>query len=447
MKSKRDFRQDLDQALSGLTLGEKKEEILKKAFSSLKKQRGRMARRLAVACLAVCALTAAAFALSPGLRQILNQNLGGWQEESQQFSGVETEDKGISVRAVSALSDDGFTQIYLEIQDKTGDRLGENTSLGTYGGGWDLKLPNQKMATMGQKCLGYDPESRTALVKVSWSGETTGEEQMAKLTLREISAQEEFTASLPQREIASQIQKTILAENTQKDGEKNPVLQPGEEVAPLEGGKGFSLSALGFGDDGAFHVQVKCPEDICLEYLNVLTTLRSRTGQEAQYNQSLTQTLFDWEGELYYDLAYGGVGPEILDDLVLEDLYFYYPKTQPVEGNWELEIDLETPDQLVYTPGTQVEGCPVNRIVLTPMTLSLEIGSDHAGFSQSTVTFVMEDGSRLVLDKEDCVTSFWNGLEKQNGTGHFFGRWLFPKAIQPEKVQSISLGDTVIFSQ
>ena len=447
MKNKRNFRQDMDQALSGLTLGEKKEEILEKAFAPQKKRKGRMVRRLAVACLAVCALTAAAFALSPGLRQILNQHLGGWQEESQQFSGVETEDKGISVRAVSALSDDGFTQIYLEIQDKTGDRLGENTSLGTYGGGWDLKLPNQKMATMGQKCLGYDPESRTALVKVSWSGETTGEEQMAKLTLREISAQEEFTASLPQREISSQIQETILAENTQKDGEKNPVLQPGEEVAPLEGGKGFSLSALGFGDDGAFHVQVKCPEDICLEYLNVLTTLRSRTGQEAQYNQSLTQTLFDWEGELYYDLAYGGVGPEILNDLVLEDLYFYYPKTQPVEGNWELEIDLETPDQLVYTPGTQVEGYPVNRIVLTPMTFSVEIGSDHAGFSQSTVTFVMEDGSKLVLDKEDCVTSFWNGLEKQNGTGHFFGRWLFPKAIQPEKVQSISLGDTVIFSK
>lgn len=447
MKNKRDFRQDMDQALSGLTLGEKKEEILEKAFAPQKKRKGRMVRRLAVACLAVCALTAAAFALSPGLRQILNQHLGGWQEESQQFSGVETEDKGISVRAVSALSDDGFTQIYLEIQDKTGDRLGENTNLGTYGGGWDLKLPNQKMATMGQKCLGYDPESRTALVKVSWSGETTGEEQMAKLTLREISAQEKFTASLPQREIAPQIQKTILAENTQKDGEKNPVLQPGEEGDPLEGGKGFSLSALGFGDDGAFHVQVKCPEDICLEYLNVLTTLRSRIGQEAQYNQSLTQTLFDWEGELYYDLAYGGVGPEILNDLVLEDLYFYYSKTQPVEGNWELEIDLETPDQLAYTPGTQVEGCPVNRIVLTPMTFSVEIGSDHAGFGQSTVTFVMEDGSRLVLDKEDCVTSFWNGLEKQDGTGHFFGRWLFPKAIQPEKVQSISLGDTVIFSK
>ncbi|RHO53316.1 hypothetical protein DW094_12210 [Ruminococcaceae bacterium AM07-15] len=447
MKNKRNFRQDMDQALSGLTLGEKKEEILEKAFSSPKKRKGQMARRLAAACLAVCALTAAAFALSPGLRQILAQRLGGWQEESQQFSGLETEDKGIAVRVVSALSDDGFTRIYLEIQDKTGDRLGENISLGTYGGGWDLKLPNQKMGVMGEQCLGYDPESRTALMEVYWGGETSGEEQVAKLSLQEISAQEKFNASLPQTEISSQIQKTILAENTQKAGEKNPVLQPGEEAAPLEGEKGFSLSALGFGDDGAFHVQVKCPEDICLEYLNVLTTLRSRTGQEAQYNQSLIQTLFDWEGELYYDIAFGGVGPEILNDLVLEDLYFYYPKTQPVEGNWELEIDLETPDQLVYTPGTQVEGCPVNRIVLTPMTLSLEIGSDHAIFGQSTVTFVMEDGSKLVLDKEDCVTSFWNGLEKQNGTGHFFGRWLFPKAIQPEKVQSISLGDTVIFSK
>lgn len=447
MKNKRNFRQDMDQALSGLTLGEKKEEILEKAFSSPKKRKGRMARRLAAACLAVCALTAAAFALSPGLRQILNQHLGSWQEESQQFSGLETTDNGIVVRAVSALSDDGFTQIYLEIQDKTGDRLGENTSLGSYGSDWNLELPNQKMGVMGQQCLGYDPESRTALVKVNWSGENTGEEQLAKLTLQKISAREEFTVSLPQTEIASQIQKTILTENKQKAGEKNTVLPPEEEAAPLEEGKGFSLSALGFGDDEAFHVQVKCPEGICLEQLRVVTTLRSRTGQEAQYNQSLTQTLFDWEGELYYDLAYGGVGPEILDDLVLEDLYFLYLKTRPVEGNWELEIDLETPDQLVYTPGTQVEGCPVNRIVLTPMTFSLEIGSDHAIFSQSTVTFVMEDGATLVLNKEDCVTSFWNGLEKQNGTGHFFGRWLFPKAIQPEKVQSISLGDTVIFSQ
>ncbi len=94
-----------------------------------------------------------------------------------------------------------------------------------------------------------------------------------------------------------------------------------------------------------------------------------------------------------------------------------------------------------------MEGCPVNRIVLTPMTFSLEIASDHAIFSQSTVTFVMEDGATLVLNKEDCVTSLWNGMEKQDGTGHFFGRWIFPEAIQPEKVQSISLGDTVIFSK
>ena len=447
MKNKRNFRQDMDQALSGLTLGEKKEEILEKAFSSPKKRKGQMVRRLAVACVAVCALTAAVFALSPGLRQILNQHLGGWQEESQQFSGLETTDNGIAVRAVSALSDDGFTQIYLEIQDKTGDRLGENTSLGSYGSDWNLELPNQKMGVMGQQCLGYDPESRTALVKVNWSGENTGEEQVAKLSLREISAREEFTASLPQAEIASQIQKTILTENKQKAGEKNTALPPEEEAAPLEEGKGFSLSALGFGDDEAFHVQVKCPEDICLEQLRVVTTLRSKSGQEAQYNQSLIQTLFDWEGELYCDIAFGGVGPEILDDLVLEDLYFLYLKTRPVEGNWELEIDLETPDQLVYTPGTQVEGCPVNRIVLTPMTFSLEIASDHAIFSQSTVTFVMEDGATLVLNKEDCVTSLWNGLDLQDGTGHFFGRWLFPKAIQPEKVQSISLGDTVIFSK
>ena len=447
MKNKRNFRQDMDQALSELTLGEKKEEILEKAFSSSKKRKGQMVRRLAVACVAVCVLTAAVFALSPGLRQILNQHLGGWQEESQQFSGLETTDNGIAVRAVSALSDDGFTQIYLEIQDKTGDRLGENTSLGSYGSDWNLELPNQKMGVMGQQCLGYDPESRTALVKVNWSGENTGEEQVAKLSLREISAREEFKASLPQTEIASQIQKTILTENKQKAGEKNTVLPPEEEAAPLEEGKGFSLSALGFGDDGAFHVQVKCPEGICLEQLRVVTTLRSKSGQEARYNQSLTQTLFDWEGELYYDIAFEGVGPEILDDLVLEDLYFLYLKTRPVEGNWELEIDLETPDQLVYTPGTQVEGCPVNRIVLTPMTFSLEIASDHAIFSQSTVTFVMEDGATLVLNKEDCVTSLWNGLEKQDGTGHFFGRWIFPEAIQPEKVQSISLGDAVIFSK
>ena len=53
MKNKRNFRQDMDQALSGLTLGEKKEEILEKAFSSPKKRKGQMARRLAVACLAV----------------------------------------------------------------------------------------------------------------------------------------------------------------------------------------------------------------------------------------------------------------------------------------------------------------------------------------------------------------------------------------------------------
>ena len=61
MKNKRDFRQDMDQALFGLTLGEKKEEILEKAFAPQKKRKGRVVRRLAVACLAVCAPACARF--------------------------------------------------------------------------------------------------------------------------------------------------------------------------------------------------------------------------------------------------------------------------------------------------------------------------------------------------------------------------------------------------
>lgn len=118
-------------------------------------------RAVLAAVLAVL-LTFSAFAAAiPALREALQNALGSFTEQSQPITGIVTEDNGIEVRPVAALSDSGMTKVYIEIQDKTGSRLD---------GSYDVAIEIAHPLDDGPVHLGtdsrqisYDAESNTAL--------------------------------------------------------------------------------------------------------------------------------------------------------------------------------------------------------------------------------------------------------------------------------------------
>lgn len=118
-------------------------------------------RAVLAAVLAVL-LTFSAFAAAiPALREALLGALGSFAEQSQSITGIATEDNGIEVRPVAALSDSGMTKVYIEIQDKTGSRLD-----GSYDVGVEIAHPlDDDPVHLGtdSRQISYDAESHTAL--------------------------------------------------------------------------------------------------------------------------------------------------------------------------------------------------------------------------------------------------------------------------------------------
>ena len=134
-------------------------------------RRGLGAVKIALIAAAACVLlVGTAFAASPGLRELLAQALGGFAPYAQEQEGKPYVINGMEFRVVSALADDFTVQAYVEVRDLEGDRLsGEMSALGL------VDVPRKNTGegvtgfTMGAMCMGYDEETKIALLRVtSW---------------------------------------------------------------------------------------------------------------------------------------------------------------------------------------------------------------------------------------------------------------------------------------
>ena len=158
------------EALDALRFTEEEQAMLTKKLEQAAEaaqppheHRSHMSRRIAVLAAVLAALvTVSAFAASiPALREALQKALGGFSAQSQTITGVSAAEDGIEVRPVAALSDSGMTLLYLEIEDRSGDRLA---------GGYDVDIDIQHPLDNEPVHLGthsrqisYDAETHTAL--------------------------------------------------------------------------------------------------------------------------------------------------------------------------------------------------------------------------------------------------------------------------------------------
>ena len=132
----------------------------------------------ALAAAAACVLlVGTAFAASPGLRDILTEALGGFAPYAQEQEDKTYVIEGIEFKVKSVLADDFTIRAYVEARDVDGDifdKIDDITIPTRVHGGVDVPTVNEWLATdateswmSGAECLGYDEESKTALLVVS----------------------------------------------------------------------------------------------------------------------------------------------------------------------------------------------------------------------------------------------------------------------------------------
>lgn len=164
--------------MQNITLSpERRAEILR----SVKPRRRTLhwtAARVTLAAVLAALLTFSALAAAvPALREALKNALGSFSQQSQPITGVAIEDNGIEVRPVAALSDSGMTCVYIEIQDKTDDRLN-----GVYDVQIEIDHPLDDapvhLGTMSN-LISYDAQTHTALYRAYRPGSTATEHPTA----------------------------------------------------------------------------------------------------------------------------------------------------------------------------------------------------------------------------------------------------------------------------
>lgn len=140
------------------------------------------AGRILLAAVLAALLTFSALAAAmPALREALKNALGSFTEQSQPITGIVVEDNGIEVRPVAALSDNGMTCVYVEIQDKTSDRLNSD---------YDVQIEIDQplddapvhLGTMSNR-ISYDAQTHTALYQARRPGSVQAENPTATVNV------------------------------------------------------------------------------------------------------------------------------------------------------------------------------------------------------------------------------------------------------------------------
>ena len=148
-------------------------------------KRGLGAAKIALAAAAACLLLmGTALAASPGLREMLAGALGGFAPYAQEQDSQAYVMDGIEVRVLSAMADQDTIRVYAQLKDLEGDRLSDHiNSMGLVDAPRPMDDDGIVGNTFGAKCLGYDADSKTALMVLSTWGRVYKDLSGAELIL------------------------------------------------------------------------------------------------------------------------------------------------------------------------------------------------------------------------------------------------------------------------
>ncbi len=454
----------------------KAEEIAEGEERPMKK---RVFRTILLAAALCAALTVAAMAASPTLREALLAALGSFEPYSQTMEGVSAVDGGIEIKVVSALMDEADGTAYLEVRDLEGDRLGENMR---------LKL---NVSGRWQEPIAYDETTKTALFAIDL-GVPIYELRMGreeKLTLIcetifpgrvELPCEEvpclidgtEYTwergTDIPKDLYTDQVLKTRPLTEKEKEGHAanawdTPVLLPDQTPADL-GSPYFSLSSLGFDEDGVFHIQLALTQGFYLSnaYSLDLDLIPGFWPEDLGLEGGLSRRCILLEGGRYVDVSYKDIGPDMIERLPAATVTGAVYTQPPIQGEWRLSFPYmtqPTQETVLKGPFGGVEGVAIEKVQLTAMSLRITFSgeTDHHFMGGHKLHLFCKDGTILRLGNYDQTALYQNETgewgddytlsyeQKTQGEDGWQYRgerdsWSYPRAVEPGDVTGFSWG-------
>ena len=369
-------------------------------------------------------------------------------------------------------------RIYFTARDLEGNRLDENTEV-TYSlsladrGTWPYR--NYRVTQ-----LSYDPESQTALFVITATGrEGVSDGDTFRLNVESLlgghrpvlhwsAAPSSNTDTITRIPVgigedgtldwaASGEALTTPAEGFPITGELLPstwtedgaavlLPQPEREQA-IDSGGDYSIAAAGFAADGNLHVRVRPAPDAVWEDVEVSAMILKDDG--AAVGRPL-EKVTPVDGDLDYCLE--GFGPAELPLLTeITVMGDYSTLTDPVEGDWTLEIPLQAvegktiPLSLELPAAQASDGfITAERLELSPLSLTLVCDQD---------SMYLEDGKTL---RSTALEELTPSVTLTDGTvltpsyadsDSWWACWIFDRPIDPENVESVSInGETVPLS-
>ncbi len=433
-------------------------------------------RIVLIAAAVAALLVTAAMALSPALRDALQNALGGFAPYAQDMAGDEISctDQGVKIRVVSTLMDETDGTAYVEVTDLTGDRLGMDMEL------WEGHHRLRPTA--------YDPETRTALFAVPL-GAALNEFRMGRAETLDLSfhslcpeclklPDEKVETELPDgtsyvwwkgvdlpKELytAQALSSRSLTEEEKADNYSNyadlPVLVSDQTPAELDS-EYFSLSSAGFDSDGHYHIQLSMAEGVSLYGPNDLDIdICPGVLLEDVGLSGLSYRYVLLEGEKYLDVTFLELTPEILERLPDGTITGKVYTAPAIEGTWDLSlpyqpltavaVDLEQPFcyagvglldarlsamsfQLTYTytDNIYMGGQPLHLFCKDGTILKLKFGDQtllYRNAAGETAT-----NYDLTYDQRQGVDGWQEYAERDS--------WSYPQAVDPQNVAGFSFG-------
>ena len=415
---------------------ERRAEILRSIKPRRRTLRWTAARVTLAAVLAVL-LTFSALAVTvPALREALKNALGSFSEQSQSITGVAVEDNGIEVRPVAALSSSNLVRVWVEVQDKTGDRLSDDMRVGAW-----LEYPQDKNAievngwTGGAKVVYYDENNRTALIEISNIGRpiADGTEVSVSLSSFQPSEQVAETVDFPREMLSTTGLKNMTEDMGVMLFAEHIPLVPEQTPRELEGSNYARLSSVGFGEDGKLHIQVA----FLGEANHSGSTLSSHaTDARSSERYSGRGRCFQYNGQWYFDEVCD-ITPADLPYMTFSDLSGSYMLHDPVEGSWHFTISVETADEVVYHPNVQVGGALVEEIRVSEIGVSARSSSKGTVLGRRPTYAITKDGEKLYLTN-NCIDSGWGTVLDDNDDplpdGYAHDQWMFDQPLDPSDI-------------
>lgn len=417
---------------------ERRAAILQQLHSRRTKPRW-TAGRIALAAILAALLTFSAFAAAiPAIRAALQNALGSFSEQSQPITGIAVEDNGIEVRPVAALASSNLVRVWVEVQDKTGDRLSDDMLIN----GWidheqDKDTPAINGWRGGERVVYYDENSRTALIEIDSIGRpvTDGAEIDVSFSSFQPSARAAETVDFPREMLSVTGLKNMTPDMGVPLFEEHIPLIPEQTPCELEGSNRVRLSSVGFGEDGKLHIQVA----FLGEANHSGSTIHSRATDERNPEQHLGGgRYFQYNDQWYFDEVFN-ITPEDLPYLTFGDLQCTYQLHSPVEGIWSCTITVETADEVVYHPNVQVGGALVEEIRVSEIGISARSSSKGTRLGYRPTYAITKDGEKLYLTN-NCIDGGWgtvlddNGDPLPDGMGYAHDQWEFDEPLDPSDI-------------